>query len=267
MSRCPPNCCPGCRDEAHQERISQKTAKKQLDICSVSPLPEMDHHPNPNADYLDPDNIDSDLDTPLLEEGDHILGTGLLPPLSIDIRASSTILQRLAEAHKANSEAINPVPNYLQEFTSVFSKKSFDVLPEPREWDHTVELIPSSKSSNCKVYPLSLVEQKELNVFLKENLETGHIQPSKSLMSSPVFFIKKKDGSLQLVQDYRALNAITIKNKYLLLLISELINKLQGARYFTKLNVCWGFRVYQLLQKVHRRFLSYCQTSIQPDQE
>ena len=60
-------------------------------------------------------------------------------------------------------------------------------------------------------------------------------------MSSPGFFIKKKDGSLRLVQDYRALNAITVKNKYPLPLISELINKLQGARYFTKLDVRWGF--------------------------
>ena len=65
-------------------------------------------------------------------------------------------------------------------------------------------------------------------------------------MSSPVFFIKKKDGSLQLVQDYQALNVITIKNKYLLPLISELINKLQGARYFTKLNVRWGFNNIQM---------------------
>ena len=60
-------------------------------------------------------------------------------------------------------------------------------------------------------------------------------------MSSPVLFIEKKDSSLRLVQDYRALNAITVKNKYLLLLISELINKLQGTKYFTKLNVHWGF--------------------------
>ena len=60
-------------------------------------------------------------------------------------------------------------------------------------------------------------------------------------MAAPVFFIKKKDGSLQLVQDYRALNAITVKNKYPLPLISELINKLQGAKYFTKLDVRWGF--------------------------
>ena len=57
-------------------------------------------------------------------------------------------------------------------------------------------------------------------------------------MSSLVFCIKKKDGSLHLVQDYQSLNMITMKNKYPLPLISELINKLQGAQYFTKLDVC-----------------------------
>ena len=84
------------------------------------------------------------------------------------------------------------------------------------------------------------------DAFLKENLKTGRIRPSKSLISSPVFFIKKKDGSLQLVQDYQALNAITVKNKYPLPLISKLINKLQGAKYFTKLDVHWGFNNVQM---------------------
>jgi len=60
-------------------------------------------------------------------------------------------------------------------------------------------------------------------------------------MASPVFFIKKKDGVLRLVQDYRTLNAMTVKNKYPLPLIPELIAKLQGAKYFTKLDVRWGF--------------------------
>ena len=60
-------------------------------------------------------------------------------------------------------------------------------------------------------------------------------------MVAPVFFIKKKDGSLRLVQDYRALNAVTVKNRYPLPLISELVSQLRGARYFTKLDVHWGF--------------------------
>ena len=56
-------------------------------------------------------------------------------------------------------------------------------------------------------------------------------------MASPVFFVKKENSMLWLVQDYQTLNAMTIKNKYPLPLISELINKLKGAKYFTKLDI------------------------------
>jgi len=56
-----------------------------------------------------------------------------------------------------------------------------------------------------------------------------------------VFFIKKKDGSLWLVQNYRALNAVTIKNRYPLPLISKLVSQLRRVKYFTKLDVWWGF--------------------------
>jgi len=123
----------------------------------------------------------------------------------------------------------------------VFAKEDFDILLEHRQWDHAIELTPGSEPKSSKIYLLSLVEQKELDSFLEENLCTGQIRPSKSPMAAPVFFIKKKDGSLWLVQDYRALNSMTVKNKYLLLLISELVLQLHGARYFTKLDVRWGF--------------------------
>jgi hypothetical protein len=98
-----------------------------------------------------------------------------------------------------------------------------------------------AKTSSTKVYPLSLNEQTELDAFIEENLASGRICPSKSLMAAPVFFIKKKDRALRLVQDYRALNAKTVKNMYPLPLISDLINRLRGARYFTKLDVRWGY--------------------------
>src|SRR5277367_1422953 len=232
MSRCPPQCCAGCRDEAHQEHISNKARIRRQESCSSGPVPEFHH-----------DAEDSDDCGDFIDQDDHIFATGIFPPRpQEDIRASSTISTRLAEAFKVNSEtAIPSIPDYLQELKNVFSKKSFDVLPEHKDWDHAIELIPGEKMSSCKVYPLAPSEQKELDLFLKENLETGRIHPSKSPMSSSVFFIKKKEGSLRLVQDYRALNAITMKNKYPLPLISELINKLQGARYFTKLDVRWGF--------------------------
>jgi len=127
------------------------------------------------------------------------------------------------------------------EFQSVFAKEDFDILPEHRKWDHTIELIPGAEPKSSKVYLLSPLEQEELNAFLEENLCTGRIRPSKSPIAAPMFFIKKKDGSLQLVQDYRALNAVTVKNRYPLPLISELVSQLRGAKYFTKLDVQWGF--------------------------
>jgi len=123
----------------------------------------------------------------------------------------------------------------------VFEKEDFDILLEHRQWDHAIELIPGSVPKLLKVYPLSLVEQKELDFFLKENLCTRQIHPFKSPMAALVFFIKKKDGSLWLVQDYQTLNSMMVKNKYPLPLISELVSQLRGARYFTKLNVHWGF--------------------------
>jgi len=108
----------------------------------------------------------------------------------------------------------------------------------PRQWDYAIKLVLGLEPKLSKVYLLSPVKQKELNSFLEENLHTGQIHPSKSPMTALVFFIKKKNGSLQLVQDYRALNSMTVKNKYPLLLISELVSQLYGAKYFTKLDVC-----------------------------
>ncbi len=95
-----------------------------------------------------------------------------------------------------------------------------------KPWDHAVKLTSDANPKTCKVYPLSISEQAELNAFLKENIKFGQIRPLKSPMAVPVFFIKKKDGKLHLVQDYHALNAMTMKNKYSLLLYPELIAKL-----------------------------------------
>jgi hypothetical protein len=80
-----------------------------------------------------------------------------------------------------------------------------------------------------------------LEEFIEENLSSGRIRPSKSPMASPFFFVKKADGKLRPTQDYRKLNKATIKNRYPLPLIGELIDKLKGAKHFTKLDVRWGY--------------------------
>ena len=125
----------------------------------------------------------------------------------------------------------------------MFSKESFDELPERKQWDHTIDLKPESQPFSMKVYPMSPVEQKELDDFLEENLSSGRIRPSKSPMASPVFFVKKRDGKLRFVQDYRKPNAMTVKNTYPLPLVPDIINWISDskARYFTKLDVRWGY--------------------------
>ena len=211
---------------------------KAINICRSGPSPE--HVEDSEED-----------ETPLriceveYEPGDRLFMTRILSEPAVEnLHATSTISQKLVEGARRASEmwkGLLPLPDCAKGFELVFAKKDFDILPDHRQWDHAIELVLGSEPKSSKVYPLSPVEQKELDSFLEENLRTGQIRPFKSLMAAPVFFIKKKDSSLQLVQDYQALNSMTVKNKYPLPLISELVLQLHGARYFTKLDVCWGF--------------------------
>jgi hypothetical protein len=178
----------------------------------------------------DPDNDNDGGD-----ELDHVLYTVFA--LAEKICAGSTVSQCLAEAFAWNSApAGTSVPSWAEDFSDIFNKESFNSLLERWTWDHTIELILDSKPANCKVYPIFPLKQKELDAFIAEGLSIGHIHASKSLMVSPVFFIKK-DRGLWFVQDYQALSVMTVKNWYPLLLMNNLINHLKGARFFTKLNV------------------------------
>jgi len=67
------------------------------------------------------------------------------------------------------------LPTYVAEFRSVFAKEDFDMLPEHRKWDHVIKLTPRAEPKSSKVYPLSPLEQEELDAFLEENLYTGRI--------------------------------------------------------------------------------------------
>ena len=73
--------------------------------------------------------------------------------------------------------------------------------------------------------------------FLEENLAKGFIQESKSPAGTPILFAPKKDGSLKLCVDYRGLNSITVKNRYPLPLITEIMDHVTGAKYFSKIDL------------------------------
>ena len=102
------------------------------------------------------------------------------------------------------------------------------------------------KELNAKAYAMTLKKEEALNQWLDEQLKARLIVESKSRYTAPCFYIPKKDSSLQLVQDYRKLNQITIKDKTPLPLIGEVIDKLKEVRYFNKLDLIWGYNNVQI---------------------
>ena len=93
------------------------------------------------------------------------------------------------------------------------------------------------RAKKGKIYLLSRVEREEVQEFVKDQLRKGYIRPSKSSQTLLVFFVPKKDRKKRMVQDYRYLNSWTIKNNYLLLLISDLIDSIGKRKVFTKIDL------------------------------
>jgi len=158
---------------------------------------------------------------------------------------ASELAQKAMDHTKKSFEQM--VPQEYQRHARTFNEKESHQFPPARPWDHAIELLPDAlKSFDCKIYPMARGEEDLLREFIKEQLEKGYIRPSKSPYASPFFFIKKKDGKLRPVQDYRKLNSLTIKNQYPLPLIPELIDRLQNATLFTKLDIRWGYNNVQI---------------------
>jgi len=132
--------------------------------------------------------------------------------------------------------------DYIRPFTHLFNKKKFEKLLERYEWNYEINLMEEAlKELNAKAYAMTLKEEEALNQWLDKQLKAGLIVESKSRYAASCFYIPKKDGSLWLVQNYKKLNQVTIKDKMPLPLIGEVINKLKKARYFNKLDLIWEY--------------------------
>src|SRR5271169_6195426 len=130
------------------------------------------------------------------------------------------------------------IPDEYKDFEKVFSESDADVLPPHRgRLDHHIPLEDGSKAVYGPIYNLSEAELKVLKEYIENYLARGFIRPSTSPFGSPVLFVKKPNKALRLCIDYRALNRMTIKNRYPLPLISELFDRLCRAKRFTKLDL------------------------------
>ena len=119
-------------------------------------------------------------------------------------------------------------------FSDVFPKE-LPGLPPQREIEFAIDVGPGATPVSITPHRRALLDLKELKLQLQELPEKGFIRPSVSPWGAPVLFVKKKDGTLRLCVDYRQLNKLTVKNKYPLPKIDDLVDQLKGASIFSKL--------------------------------
>ena len=136
------------------------------------------------------------------------------------------------------------VQHFIDSQSAIFREP--DSLPPKRVFDHHIHLLPGVKPVNVKPYQYSPSQKDEIERQIMEMLHKGIIKPSQSPFASPVILVKKKDGTWQFCVDYSHLNNITVKNKYPLPIVDELLDELHGAAWFTKLDMRSGYHQIRL---------------------
>ncbi|GJY87372.1 reverse transcriptase [Tanacetum coccineum] len=132
------------------------------------------------------------------------------------------------------------ITEILHQYKDVFVVPT--TLPLTRSCDHQIPLKEGTIPINSRPYRHPPTQKDAIEVMLKELLDTGVIRDSQSPFSSPVVMVKKKDGSWRMCINYTKLNNATIKDKFPIPVIEELIDEFQGSQYFTKLDLRSGYR-------------------------
>ena len=147
-----------------------------------------------------------------------------------------------------------PVPDpqqlagLLTEFADVFAPLPAG-LPPARKVDHAIKLEPGAEPAWRPSYRMSPLELQEVKKQLDDLLAKGWIQPSVSPYGAPILFVRKKEGSLRMCVDYRALNKQTIKNRYPLPRTDELLDQLHGAAGFSKIDLQSGYHQVRVAEE------------------
>ena len=144
--------------------------------------------------------------------------------------------------------SVSDIPT-VSDFPDVFPEE-LPGLPPHGEIEFAIDVVPGATPASITPYKMAPLELKELKLQLQELLEKGFIRP----WGAPVLFVKKKDGTLQLCIDYRQLNKLTVKNKYLLPRIDDLFDQLKGASIFSKIDLRSGYHQLRIKDvDVHKK--------------
>jgi hypothetical protein len=180
---------------------------------------------------------------------------GQAPELPVGSVIQLSLLHELTTAQQGVSQ-YPEVQALLSEFAHLFQPAT--KLPPRRACDHSIPLLPGAQPVFVRPYCYAPVLKTEIEKQVNEMLQQGIIQPSTSSFASPVLLVKKKDNSWRFCVDYRQLNAVTLKGKFPIPIIEELLDELSGAAYFTTLDLQAGF--HQIRMKEGEEFKTAFQT-------
>ena len=160
----------------------------------------------------------------------------------ISTATARTMVRKGCEAYLAYVIDTKKVEPGLSDIPTVFYypdvfPEELSGLPPQREFEFAIDVVLGATPASITPYRMAPLELKELKLRFQELLEKGFIRPRVSPWGAPVLFVKKKDGTLRLCVDYRQLNKMTVKNKYLLLKIDDLFDQLKGASVFSKIDL------------------------------
>src|SRR6202161_2438301 len=140
------------------------------------------------------------------------------------------------------------VPEAYHDFKDIFSEEVATKLPPSREHDLAIKFKEGTKLPKpAGIYPMSDAELKDLREWTDEMLKKGFIQPSKSQVASPCFYVPKKDSMVnRMVVDYRNINDITEKDQFPIPRTDEIVDRVRGAEIFSKFDLRWGYNLLRI---------------------